>query len=135
MAEKPAKVAQKDRGARWTLKRARARKMSDGGTKTKIEIAIAVFGYKNHVCVDRAHGFVRRFAVTHAAAHDGAKLAAVLDKTNTASGVWADTAHRSAANKACSCTRSASGLVYCCSVRPHRMTSALKSTAWGPAVP
>jgi IS5 family transposase len=59
-----------------------------------------VFGYKNHVSIDRAHGFVRRFTVTSAAAHDGARLPAVLDKTNTASDVWADTAYRSAANEA-----------------------------------
>ena len=33
-----------------------------------------MFGYKNHVGIDREHGFVRRFKVTHAAAHDGAQL-------------------------------------------------------------
>jgi IS5 family transposase len=96
----PAKLAQKDRDARWTLKRAKARKAQADGTKAKVEIAIPVFGYKNHVSIDRAHGFIRRFAVTDAAAHDGARLAAVLDKTNTASSVWADTAYRSAANEA-----------------------------------
>lgn len=96
----PAKLAQKDRDARWTLKRAKARKAKVDGTKAKVEIAIPVFGYKNHVSIDRAHGFIRRFAVTDAAAHDGARLAAVLDKTNTASSVWADTAYRSAANEA-----------------------------------
>ena len=99
-AEKPAKLAQKDRDARWTLKRAKARKAGEDGTKARIEIAIPVFGYKNHISIDRAHGFVRRFAVTSAAAHDGAQLGAVLDKTNTASPVWADTAYRSAANEA-----------------------------------
>jgi IS5 family transposase len=36
--------------------------------------------------------------VTHAAAHDGGQLGALLDPDNTASGVWADTAYRSAAN-------------------------------------
>ena len=54
--------------------------------------------HKNHVGIDREHGFVRRFKVTHAAAHDGAQLGAVLDPANTASAVWADTAYRSAAN-------------------------------------
>ena len=48
-----------------------------------------MFGYKNHVGIDREHGFVRRFTVTHAAAHDGAQLSAVLDPGNTASAVWA----------------------------------------------
>ena len=38
--------------------------------------------------------------MTSAAAHDGARLADVLDKTNTASDVWADTAYRSAKNEA-----------------------------------
>ena len=57
-----------------------------------------MFGYKNHVGIDREHGLVRRFTVTHAAAHDGAQLGAVLDPGNTASAVWADTAYRSAAN-------------------------------------
>jgi IS5 family transposase len=52
------------------------------------------------VSIDRALGFVRRFTVTDAAAHDGARLASVLDKTNTASAVWADTAYRSKANEA-----------------------------------
>ena len=96
---KPKKLAQKDRDARWTLKRAKARPVEDGG-KQKVEIAIPVFGYKNHVSIDRAHGFVRRFSVTNAAAHDGARLPEVLDKSNTASRVWADTAYRSRANEA-----------------------------------
>ena len=99
-AAKPAKLAQKDRDARWTLKRARARKAGPGGQKAKVEVAIPVFGYKNHISIDRAHGFVRRFTVTSAAANDGARLSVVLDNTNTASAVWADTAYRSAANEA-----------------------------------
>ncbi len=96
--DKPKKLAQKDRDARWTLKRAKACPAKDG-EKAKVEIAIPVFGYKNHVSIDRAHGFVRRFAVTSAAAHDGARLPEVLDKSNTASAVWADTAYRSQANE------------------------------------
>ena len=59
-----------------------------------------MFGYKNHIGIERTHGFVRRFVVTHAARHDGGELAGVLDATNTASEVWADTAHRSHANLA-----------------------------------
>ncbi len=56
-----------------------------------------VFGYKDHIGIDRTH-FVRRFIVTHAARHDGSQLANVLDTANTASDVWADTAYRSQAN-------------------------------------
>ncbi|MEK0086215.1 transposase, partial [Benzoatithermus flavus] len=58
-----------------------------------------IFGYKNHLGIDRAHGFIRRFVVTDAARHDGAQLGAVLDPGNTGSGVWADTAYRSKANR------------------------------------
>jgi IS5 family transposase len=62
------------------------------------EIAVPMFGYKNHLGIDRARGFIRRFTVTHAARHDGSQLAEVLDRNNAASGVWADTAYRSKAN-------------------------------------
>ena len=106
-AGKPAGLRQKDRDACWTLKRAGVRKAREDGTKAKVEIAIPVFGYKNHIGIDRAHGFVRRFAVTGAAGHDGSRLAAVIDKTDTASNVWADTAYRSTANRAGSQVRSA----------------------------
>jgi transposase, IS5 family len=41
--DKPAKLAQKDRDARWTLKRAKARPAGEDG-KPKVEIAIPVFG-------------------------------------------------------------------------------------------
>ena len=57
-----------------------------------------VFGYKNHVGIDRRHGFIRSFAITDAASHDGRQLGQLLDPHNTASPVWADTAYRSAAN-------------------------------------
>ena len=59
-----------------------------------------MFGYKNHVGIDREFGFVRRYTITHAAAYDGGQLSAVLDRDNTASDVWADTAYRLAANLA-----------------------------------
>ena len=58
------------------------------------------FGYKNHVSIDRRYGLVRRWTVTDAAAHDGARLAAVIDPRNTASGVWANTAYRAAKSEA-----------------------------------
>ena len=57
------------------------------------------FGYKNHIAIDRAHGLIRRWTATDAAAHDGARLQDVLDGDNTASDVWADTAYRSAKNE------------------------------------
>ncbi len=79
---------------------ARAPANSPGGHQRQSEIAVPIFGYKNHVGIDREHGLLRRYVVTHAAAYDGGQLGAVLDRDNTASDVWADTAYRSAANLA-----------------------------------
>ena len=53
------------------------------------------------MAIDRGFGFIRKWAASDAAAYEGARLReGLLDKTNTASGVWADTAYRSAANEA-----------------------------------
>lgn len=66
----------------------------------KRDIAIPEFGYKTHISIDRRHGFIRRQKVTDAAAHDGARLReGLIDPSNTASSVWADTAYRSKANE------------------------------------
>jgi transposase, IS5 family len=87
-----ARTRQIDRDGRWTLKRGRKAKPPGGSPhQATVEIAMPMFGYKNHLGVDRAHGFIRRFVVTDAARHDGAQ-------SNTGSGVWADTAYRSKAN-------------------------------------
>ena len=97
----PAKRAQIDYDARWTLKRGRKRPPPEGRSQRQaVEIAVPVFGYQNHIGIDRAHGLIRSWTVTHAAAHDGGQLAHLLDADNTAGGVWADTAYRSAANLA-----------------------------------
>jgi transposase, IS5 family len=97
----PTRRAQIDRDGLWTIKRGRKRQaLPEEGHKRQVEIAVPAFGYKNHVGIDREHGFLRRYRVTHAAAHDGGQLGAVLDRDNTASDVWADTAYRSAANLA-----------------------------------
>jgi len=98
----PAKTRQVDRDGRWTLKRGRKRPPPEGGAQRAAapEILVPAFGYKNHVSIDRQHGLIRKFAVTHAAAHDGGQLGVVLDLANTASAVWADTAYRSKANLA-----------------------------------
>jgi transposase, IS5 family len=97
-----AKRAQMDTDGRWTLKRGRKRSAERGEPheRSRSELVIPVFGYKNHLCIDRRHGFIRRFAVTDAARHDGRQLGRVLDPHNTASAVWADAAYRSAANVA-----------------------------------
>lgn len=76
--KKPAKNAQKDKDARWTKKHGRS-----------------YYGYKNHVNVDRRHKLVRRYTVTDAARHDSQEMDGLLDKSNTASNIWGDSAYRS----------------------------------------
>ena len=97
-AEKPAKLRQKDRDGRWTVKFSKAKPREDGAPQ--VDLAVPAFGYKNHVAIDRRHGLIRDWTASHAAAHDCARLAEVLDGDNTASDVWADTAYRSAKNEA-----------------------------------
>ena len=83
---KPARLAQKDRDARWTVKYTKANPQEDGPLPA-VDLAITAFGYKNHIAVDRAYGLIRRWTAAHAAAHDGARLEDVLDRSNTASDV------------------------------------------------
>ncbi len=67
------------------------------GTKPPVDIAIPTFGYQNHIAIDKGFGFIRKWTATDAAAYEGARLReGLLDKTNTAAPVWADTAYRSA---------------------------------------
>src|SRR5438876_1535441 len=77
--QKPAKVRQKDRDARWTKKHGRS-----------------FFGYKNHVNADAKHKLIRHYAVTDAAVHDSQELDGLLDEGNTCNDVFADSAYRSA---------------------------------------
>lgn len=75
---KPKKLAQKDTTARWTQKNGKS-----------------YFGYKNHISIDKEHGFIRRYSVTDASVHDSQQLGAVLDPDNEGAEVWADSAYRS----------------------------------------
>src|SRR3979490_1748840 len=75
---KPAKLRQKDRDARWTKKHGKR-----------------FFGYKNHVNADAKHKLIRRAPGTEAAAYDSQKLDGLLDKGNTCNDVFADSAYRS----------------------------------------
>jgi hypothetical protein len=95
--DKPAKLRQKDLDARWTVKFSKAKPREDG--QPQRDLAIPAFGYKNHISTDKRHGLIRKWTVTDAAAHDGARLPELLDKNNTASTVWADTAYRSNKNE------------------------------------
>lgn len=98
--DRPAKLRQKDRDARWTAKFSTAKARPDG-TKPPVDIAIPTFGCQNHVSIDRRFGFIRRWMATDAAAYEGARpREGLLDKTNTAGAVYADAAYRSAANEA-----------------------------------
>jgi transposase, IS5 family len=105
-AWKPAKARQKDRDARWTVKYSKAKVKQDAGpqapqkSRGPVDLAIPMFGYKNHIGIDRAHGLIRTWDASAANAHDGARLPVLVSKDNTASGVWADTAYRSKKNEA-----------------------------------
>ena len=91
--DKPAKLRQKDRDARWTVKYTKAKPCLDG--RKQVDLAIPSYGYQSHISADRRHRLIRRWQVTDAAAHAGARLKDLLDPANTASEVWADSAYRS----------------------------------------
>jgi IS5 family transposase len=99
---KPAKARQKDRDARWSIKysKAKVREGADPKAAKPVDLAIPMFGYKNHIGIDKAHGLIRTWGASAANAHDGARLPDLISKGNTGSGVWADTAYRSKKNQA-----------------------------------
>ncbi len=90
--DKPAKLAQKDRDARWTVKWSKAKAADDGSPR--VDLAVPAFGYKNHIAIDRRHGLIRTWVAT-----DAAQLPNLTSKANTGSEVFADTAYRSKANE------------------------------------
>jgi hypothetical protein len=61
----PAKLSQKDRDARWTVKWSKARPADDGSPR--VDLAIPAFGYKNHIGIDRRHGLIRTWVASDAA--------------------------------------------------------------------
>ena len=104
--DRPAKAAHKDTTARWTVKRGRRKpatrrdKPEATSERSAEALLIPMFGYKSHVNVDRRYRLIRRWTVSHAAAHDGARLPGLLDPDAFATPVWADTAYRSKVNEA-----------------------------------
>lgn len=96
--DQPAKAAQKDTDARWTLKIGGKIRYRPDGTPLP-QIATPVFGYKSHISIDQRYGFIRKAVVTSAAQGDGRQLRNVVRTDNTASDVWADTAYRSQRNE------------------------------------
>ena len=89
----PAKKAQKDMDARWFVKTKKAK------TKDMVDLGIPQFGYKNNISIDRRHKLIRSFEITPANSYDGHVFEALLDKDNTASSVFADSAYAIKANK------------------------------------
>jgi hypothetical protein len=96
--DEPAKAAQKDVDARWTLKIGGKVRYRPDGTPLPM-IATPVFGYKSHISIDRRFGFIREAAVTSASAPDGRLLKHLVSQENTGSEVWADSAYRSQKNE------------------------------------
>jgi hypothetical protein len=88
-AQKPAKLCQKDRDARWTVKYTKAKPSVDGAPR--VDLAVPAFGYKNHVGIDRRHRLIRRWTVTDAARYDGTLLPELIDRNNTATATCAPT--------------------------------------------
>src|SRR5437879_188327 len=81
--QKPAKLRQKDRDARWIKKH-----------------GCSFFGYKNHVNADAKHKLIRHYDVSDAAVHDSQKLDGLLHRGNTSDAVFGDSAYRSAETEA-----------------------------------
>jgi len=98
---KPARLRQKDRDARWSIKysKAKVREGADPEAAKPVDLAIPMFGYKNHIGIDKAHGLIHTWDASAANAHDGARLPDLVSKGNTGSGVWAYTAYRSKKNE------------------------------------
>ncbi|MCP9808675.1 IS5 family transposase [Cyanobium sp. HWJ4-Hawea] len=74
--ENPNRLQQKDLDARWVKKN-----------------GVNHFGYKNSICIDVDHGFIRRYAITTASIHDSQMFPSVLDPENEHDYVWADSAY------------------------------------------
>ena len=54
-----------------TVKYAKAKPREDGSMLT-VDLAIALFGYKNRVSIGRGLGLIRSWMTTHAMVHNGA---------------------------------------------------------------
>ena len=76
--ENPNKMSQKDTEADWT-------KRKDDSH----------FGYKNHINVDVAGKFIRGYEVTSASIHDSQVIDDIIDKRNTDTRLYADSAYSS----------------------------------------
>ena len=78
--DNPAKLRQKDRSARWILKRGRKK-------DSQSQLMVPAFGDTSHINIDRRHGLIRTWTATDAAAHDGARDCPIFCMRATAP-VW-----------------------------------------------
>ena len=85
-ADNPNKAAQKDVDALWVLR-------SKGKAGNGKQIVEATHGYNFSICTDRKHNFIRTTAVTPANVHDSRCFKELVDFSNTAQVVWADSAY------------------------------------------
>ncbi|WP_408902480.1 IS5 family transposase [Teichococcus vastitatis] len=92
------KRAQKDRDARWTLKRGRTKPKPEGHQRQTIQIAVPIFGYKSHIGIDRRHGLIRRWTVTDAAQHTQPQLSGPAGSRKHGQSRLGDTAYRTKRN-------------------------------------
>ena len=53
---------------------------------------INYYDYKNSICIDKEHGFIRRYAVTPANMHDSQMFPRLLDPKSQQNFIWADSA-------------------------------------------
>jgi len=81
--DKPAKVRQKDRDARWSVKytKAKVKEGADPKAFKPVDLTIPMFGYKNHIGIDRTQGPIRTWDASAANAHDGARLPVLISRT------------------------------------------------------
>lgn len=96
--DKPARLRQKNRKARWSVKSFKATVDANGETHMR-SIAIPAFGCKNHISIDKCHDFSRSYFTISASTYDGEQFKHVLCKDNTASKVWFDSAYHSKGNE------------------------------------
>ena len=94
--EENARIKAGETPAGWEDNAGKARRQKDVEARWTKKHGKSHYGYKNHVNVDRRHKLVRRYHVSDAAEHDSQVLDDILDGDNTALGVWADSAYRSA---------------------------------------
>jgi transposase, IS5 family len=68
------------------VKRGRVKKKPGPALESRGQLTegllIPAFGYKSHTNTDRRYRLIRRFQVTHAAAHDGARLPDLLNRNS-----------------------------------------------------